>query len=256
MLYQGAKDELGQLAETFNVMLQSLEKAYISQKRFIENASHELRAPLTTIRGNIDILQSVNQMPESERMEILDDMKREAVRMSRLVAKLLTLARADAGQEVAFEVVDLNEIALEVIHEIRNCNSFLEIENQLDRQAMIWGSRDLIKQLLIILIENAVRYTPLTEKVLIRTKNQAGHIFIEVIDTGIGVDEQELPHIFERFFRGELARIRFPAGTGLGLPIARWIVEQHQGQIQVQSVEGEGTEMKVRLAHHQKLLGG
>ncbi|MEX2415146.1 MAG: HAMP domain-containing sensor histidine kinase, partial [Paenibacillaceae bacterium] len=220
VMYDGVRDELGQLVETFNVMLQSLENAYLSQKRFIENASHELRAPLTTIRGNIDILQSVDLMPESEREEILDDMKREAIRMSSLVAELLTLARADAGQEIAFEVVDIHEIAIEVIHEIRKWNSFIEIECKLDHQAMVWGNRDLIKQLLIILTENAVRYTPHAGYVTIRTKNLAGDVLIEVNDTGIGVNEQELPHIFERFFRGEQARIRFPAGTGLGLPIA------------------------------------
>lgn len=247
VLYQGAKDELGQLVETFNDMLQSLEKAYLSQKRFIENASHELRAPLTTLRGNIDILQSVDRMPESERKEILDDMKREAVRMSRMVAELLTLARADAGQEIAFEVVDLHEIVLEVTYEIRKWSSLIKIECQLDHETMVWGNSDLIKQLLIILAENAIRYTPNGGSVSIRIRKLVGHVLIEVIDTGIGVNEQELPHIFERFFRGELARIRFPSGTGLGLPIASWIVEQHQGQIQVKSEKGKGTKMTVML---------
>lgn len=247
VIYDGVRDELGQLVETFNEMLKSLENAYLSQKRFTENASHELRAPLTTIRGNIDILQAVERMPESERIEILDDMKREAVRMSRLVAELLTLARADAGQEIAFEVVDINEIAAEVIDEILNWNSLVEIESQLDQRAMVWGSRDLIKQLLIILLDNAIRYTPQGGSVRIRTKNLDGRVHIEVIDTGIGVNEHELSHIFERFFRGELARIRFPAGTGLGLPIARWIVEQHQAQITVLSEQGKGTQMIVKL---------
>ena len=247
VMYDGVRDELGQLVETFNVMLQSLENAYLSQKRFVENASHELRAPLTTIRGNIDIMQSVDLMPVMERKEILDDMKREAVRMSRLVAELLILARADAGQEIAFEVVDLHEIALEVTYEIRKWNSLIRIECQLDHQTMVWGNSDLIKQLLIILTENAIRYTLNEGSVLIRTRKLAGHVLIEVNDTGIGINERELPFIFERFFRGELARIHFPAGTGLGLPIASWIVKQLQGQIQVISEKGKGTQMTVML---------
>ncbi len=248
VMHDGARDDLGLLVETFNEMLQSLENAYLSQKRFVENASHELRTPLTTIRGNIDILQFADRMPESEKQEILGDMKREAVRMSRLVAELLTLARADAGQEIAYDIVDIHEVGLEVIREIRNWSSLVEIECQLDPLTMVWGSRDLMKQLLIILIENAIRYSQPGGTVWIRAKNQDSLVRIEVIDTGFGVNEKELPHIFERFFRGELARIQFPAGTGLGLPIARWIVEQHQGQIKVHSEQGKGTQIMVQFA--------
>jgi len=247
VLYTGPLDELGQLAETFNQMLDSLEKAYKNQKRFLSDASHELRAPLTTIRGNLDILYKMKNIPESEKEEILEDIRNEAIRMSKLVSDLLSLTRADAGQTHQKNVINLSAIATEVMGEIESWNKAIRVEVQIKDHIKIWGDKDLIKQILIIIVENAINYTPVNGKILVTVTEEEEQAVIRIQDTGIGIQPEEMAFIFERFYRSEAARRKSPDGTGLGLSIAKWIIDEHQGRIEIESIPEEGTEFVVFL---------
>ncbi len=247
VLHIGPKDELGELAETFNEMLASLEKAYMSQKRFIADASHELRAPLTTIRGNIDILLKMRNSLAEEQVEILQDLRSEAIRMSKMVSDLLSLARADAGQDIRMQAVDLAKIVRDVHLEAQSWGSNVQIEYHTEDAVFTWGNQDLLKQLVLILVENAIRYTPEGGKVFFSACETTTHSVITVKDSGIGIKSEELLHIFDRFYRSEAARIKSPEGTGLGLAIAKWIVEQHHGSISATSKPGNGSEFTVKL---------
>lgn len=247
VLYTGPPDELGQLAETFNQMLDSLEKAYRNQKRFLSDASHELRAPLTTIRGNLDILYKMKNIPKSEKEEILEDIRNEAIRMSKLVSDLLSLTRADAGQTYQKDIINLSAIATEVMGEIELWNKAVSVEVNINNHIKIWGDKDLIKQVLIIFVENAINYTPVHGKIFITIIEEGEQAVIRIQDTGIGIQPEEMDLIFERFYRSETARKKSPDGTGLGLSIAKWIIDEHQGRIELASIPEEGTEFVVFL---------
>lgn len=240
-------DELGQLATTFNEMLASLEEAYGAQQRFTADASHELRAPLTTIRGNLDLLALVKDMPEAERHEVLDTLRREAERMGRLVDDLLTLARADAGQLIRTQPIELDALVLECYRQAQVMAQGLNMRLGHLQPAVVQGDGDRLKQLLLILVDNAIRYTPTGGTITLSIESELGWVSVGVEDTGIGIEPQDLTHIFERFWRAAKARSRDSGGTGLGLAIAKWIVDQHGGEILVDSVPGKGTRFAVRL---------
>ena len=245
VMHTGPSDELGKLAETFNSMLDSLEKAYTNQKRFLSDASHELRAPLTTIRGNLDILTKVKNIPEGEKAEILTDIRNEAIRMSKLVSDLLSLARVEAGQVGNKKVVCLSAITKGVLAEIVSWEKTITVESEMDENVCVWGEEDSLKQLMIILIENAIKYSPLNGSILVKITKENEKAVIVVKDSGIGIEESELSQIFERFYRTDAARRHSQDGTGLGLAIAKSIVEENQGTIFVKSRVREGTEFKI-----------
>ena len=245
--YIGPKDELGELAETFNQMLNSLEKVYLSQKRFIADASHELRAPLTTIRGNIDILSKVKDIPRDDFNDILYDTQEEIKRMSKLVNYLLSLARADAGQELSFEIVDLSTMLKSLENELNYWSKEVSIDFMYQNNLLTLGDYDQLKQLLLILIENAFRYTNKGGRVTVKGYRENDEVVIYVADTGLGIKKDDLPLIFERFYRGENARAIAADGSGLGLSIAKWIINQHRGEIKVNSKIGKGTEIIIYL---------
>lgn len=248
--YQGPADEVGQLAATFNSMLErleaayrNLEEAYAAERRFVADASHELRTPLTTIRGNVELLQRMGQGDAA----ILADMAGEAERMTRLVNELLTLARADAGRHLARETVGLEKIVSEVARQAPHLGRarFATANLEVLGGAMVRGNPDYLKQLLLILLDNAFKYTPPEGTVTFEAYEATGYWGLAVKDTGRGISEDDLPHIFERFYRADSARGR--GGTGLGLAIARWIAEEHQGRIEVASRVGEGSIFTVWL---------
>ncbi len=243
----GRRDELGQLAETFNEMLASLDEAYRAQQRFVADASHELRAPLTAIQGNLELLERAPQMGEAERAETLAYLRQEAQRMGRLVADLLVLARADAGQPLKLQTVELDRLLLELFQETRVLARDRRVSLRELDQARVQGDRDRLKQLLVILVDNALKYTPEGGEIRLALRTERGAVAVAVADTGIGIDPEDLPHIFERFYRADKARSRDQGGTGLGLSIARWIAERHGGQLSVESTPGRGSIFTVRL---------
>jgi two-component system OmpR family sensor kinase len=241
------RDELGRLAETFNQMLTSLEVAYRAQQRFVADASHELRAPLTAIQGNLELLRRQPGMSDAERAEALAEAEREASRLTRLVADLLALARADAGMQLNRRPVELDVIVLEAFHTARRLAHGQTLVIEPFGPAKIDGDEDRLTQLVLILLDNALKYTPIEGRITLGLRCCDTSAEILVQDTGVGIAAQDLPHIFERFYRADPARSRDPGGSGLGLPIARWIAEQHGGAIALQSQPGRGTTVTVSL---------
>ncbi len=244
----GSRDELGQLGITFNEMLASLEQAYAGQQQFIADASHELRAPLTTVRANLELLDRIgNNLSDGERNELVEAAAKEADRMARLVADLLSLARADAGQKLQKRMVELDRLLLEVFGEAKLRAKGIRLMIDEVDQVSLKGDSDRLKQLIWVLVDNAIRYTPSEGEVRLSLCKDRTAAILEVADTGIGISAEDLPHIFDRFYRADKARVRDAAGTGLGLAIAKWIVEQHGGDIDAESSLGKGSNFRVRL---------
>jgi two-component system OmpR family sensor kinase len=241
------RDEPGRLAATFNRMLASLEEASHAQQRFVADASHELRAPLTAIQGNLALLRRRPDMPPEYREETLAEAERESARLARLVADLLALARADAGVGLELRSVDLDAVALDAFRSAQALARGQKLSVDALTPAQVPGDEDRLKQLLIILLDNAIRYTPPEGKVSLSLTEEDGFAVLVVQDEGVGIPAADLPHVFERFYRADPARGRDPGGTGLGLAIAQWIVEQHHGQVTVDSQVGAGTRVTVRL---------
>ena len=235
------RDELGRLAVTFNAMLSSIEHAYHAQQRFVSDASHELRAPLTAIQGNLELLRRHQGMPEDEREEALSEMTREADRLTRLVADLLALARADAGVPLKYCLVDLDAIVLDAFRAARQLARDQTLVLDPFEPTQINGDEDRLKQLVLILLDNALKYTPADGQVTLGLRHGEGSVEVLVRDTGVGIPPEDLPHVFERFYRADPARSRDPGGTGLGLPIAQWIAGQHGGKVVLESQQGRGT---------------
>jgi two-component system, OmpR family, sensor kinase len=240
------RDELGQMALTFNEMLDSLAHAVEAQQRFVADASHELRAPLTAIQANLELLERQHTLDPDQR-EMVTEASREAHRLSRLVADLLALARADAGIALQAQPVELDRVLLEALREARHLAR--EQTLLLDRfePVTVGGDADWLKQLLLILLDNALKYTPAGGEVSVSLWQEAERVLIRIQDTGVGIPEKALPHVWKRFYRADPARGADPGGTGLGLSIARWIIEQHQGQITLDSKPGEGTTVAILL---------
>jgi signal transduction histidine kinase len=243
----GGTDELARLARTFNEMLASLEESYRLQQRFVADAAHELRAPLTAILGNLDLLSRTPEMTEEERAESLDYADAEARRLSRIVSELLTLARADAGQTLERRPVELDRILLDALADVRSLAKGRTIDLRSFAPAVVHGDADRLKQLLVNLLDNAVKYSPPEAPITVELAVANGEAALTVRDRGPGIEPLDLPHVFERFYRADLGRSRDPGGSGLGLAIVRWIVEQHEGTIEIDSTAGLGTTVAVRL---------
>ncbi|MDP9351781.1 MAG: HAMP domain-containing histidine kinase, partial [Chloroflexota bacterium] len=247
----GTDDEVGRLAVTFNGMLSRLQASDVqlresleSQRRFVADASHELRTPLTTIRGNAGMLRQVRMAPE-HRAEAIDEIHREAERMSRLVGYLLVLARADAGRELRREPVELAGLVQEVATQAARLADGREISTDVRESFTVVGDPDALRQLVVILLDNAVKYTPQGGSITVTLLGRGDDVRLSVADTGIGIGPEHLPHIFDRFYRVDPARSE--GGTGLGLAIARWIAEQHGGRIEAESSPGRGSTFTVLL---------
>lgn len=242
------RDELGELARTFNEMLGSLEEAYAAQQRFVADASHELRTPLTAVCGNLELLRTrADQLPSDEKNALVEAASEEAERMARLVANLLALARADAGQRLPHKLVELDRVLLDVFQQARVLARDVKLSLiELDQLAVL-GDADQLKQLLLALVDNALKYTPSGGTVALGLRREGDEAVLEVRDTGIGIAPADLPHVFERFYRADKARSRDAGGTGLGLSIARWIAHEHGGEIVVESQIGRGSTFAVRL---------
>lgn len=240
-------DELGRLAATFNKMLGSLEQAYLVQQRFVSDASHELRAPLTAIQANLELLRDRADMPAEDRERATREAAAEAGRLARLVADLLSLARADAGMPLRRESVELDRMLMDVVGGARSLTHGQRLEIGALDPCAIEGDPDRLKQLLLILVDNGIKYTPPGGRVRLSLRRQDGEAVFLVEDTGVGISPEELSRVFERFYRADTARSRDPGGTGLGLPIARWIAGQHGGTVRLESNQGSGTTATVTL---------
>jgi heavy metal sensor kinase len=244
-----AHEELKVLADSFNELLSRLDQSFETMRRFVADASHELRTPLSVIRGEADVAlgQDRNSGEYQESLVIIQD---EARRLSRLIDDLLNLARADAGHlRLRTEEFYLSDLLAEC------CRAFQAAANakNIDLQCVspgdvaFCGDAELLRRLILNLIDNAVRHTPEGGKVLVKLETAGSELRIQVADTGIGIPPESGPHIFERFYRGDQARSRQNGGFGLGLSIVKWIAESHQGEVDFTSEPGEGTTFTVLL---------
>jgi signal transduction histidine kinase len=265
--YKGPRDEIGRLIETINGMLSriqtaysELEESYAAQRRFVSDASHELRTPLTTIRGNVDLLekmwqQHLAQLSEGgdaetmqSSLEAMRDIAAEAQRMSRLVNDLLSLARADAGLQIQKDEVRIKPLVEEVVRRAQFLPKTAEWKTgslEALEGVTVYGNKDYLQQMLFIFIENAFKYTPegTVQLDALRADDQVG---IRISDTGIGMDREEVPRIFDRFYRADPSRGK-TSGTGLGLSIAKWIIDEHKGSVEVETMKGRGTVFTIWL---------
>lgn len=241
------RDEIGRLALTFNQMLGRLQQAFAAQRQFLADASHELRSPLTAIRANVETLRRGVDTDPADRDETLRIVEREVDRMGRLVDDLLSLARADAGQEPVHERLSLDALLLEVYHQQRALAGRVRLSLGEFEPVEIDGDADRLKQLLLNLVDNALRHTPAGGTVTLDLIHGEREAIIRVRDTGAGISPEHLPYIFERFYRIDSARSRELGGTGLGLAISREIAEAHGGRIEVASTVGAGTTFTVVL---------
>lgn len=247
LAWNGAHDELGELTDAINRMMARLENLFQVQKQFISDVSHELRTPLTSIIGHLDIMQRYGYDQES-----FDALQREGDRMSRMVNDLILLTRADFGEmTIDLYPIDIDTIALEVYQDalVRVKDRDLTIELGQIEPVRAIGNADRIRELLLNLVGNAVKFTGDEGKVTISTYPEGPNAIVEVHDTGIGISQEDLARIFDRFYQADSARTRQhdSDGAGLGLSIARWIVETHNGHIDVQSTIGKGTRFRVEI---------
>lgn len=248
--YSGPQDELGRMVRVFNETLDRLERQFQAQKRFVGDVSHELRTPLTSIQGNLDLLRLYG--PDARSIQAMES---EAQRMSRLVGDLLLLAQADSGQlPMTFQPTDLDHLVLEVYNEavLLSKGRYHVKLGKMD-VVRIEGDADRLKQLLLNLVTNAFKYTKEGGSVEITLQGRPNEAQVSVSDTGIGIPAEDLPHIFDRFYRVDKARSRGAGGTGLGLSIVKWIAEAHQGRVKVESEVEKGTTFTVILPLQQPL---
>jgi two-component system, OmpR family, sensor kinase len=240
------EDELVNLASTFDDMLSSLDDAYGQQQRFLGDVSHELRTPLTTIRGHAELLANGDLSLEAQH-DAVARIARESARLARLVDELLVLARAEAAESFAPRPVALDEVVMETFDEFRPLSDG-RLRVRWIEPAIVSGERDRLKQLVLALVDNALRYTPPPGHVDVSLSDDGHDAVLRVEDEGIGIDPVDRPKVFERFYRGQAARRVNGSGSGLGLAIVRWIVERHGGSIVLDTPDGgRGTLVTVRF---------
>ncbi len=259
-------NEIGRLAATFNEMLDRIQHLFLGQERLVADVSHELRTPLTTIQGNMELLQRMaiaapERLSDQEVLdlvqEIVDETANETDRMNRLIRDLLLLAQADSGVlRLQMEPVELDTLLLDVYRQTRRMvehkrgPNALEIRLGNEDQAIAWGDRERLRQLLLNLADNAVKYTPNGGAVTFSLENSDGWIRVAVQDSGIGISPEQQKHIFERFYRTDKARSRELGGSGLGLSIVLWITQAHQGRVTVQSALQQGSTFTLWLPEY------
>jgi signal transduction histidine kinase len=239
---QRSRDEVAVLSASFNGMLSRLQEAYESQRRFVADASHELRTPLTTIQGNAGLLAHGPPIAEPVRRAAATDIAEESERMSRLVDRMLTLARADSGLRLQLAPVDLRSVVEDVTRQAAAVHHEREFEVTVV-DVNVAGDEDTLRQLLWILIDNALRYSRAVVSVGLSV--ESGWARLVVGDDGPGIAVEDREHVFERFYRADRSRTGHRAG--LGLSIARWITEQHGGRILADRSQAGGAGLYVDL---------
>src|SRR5579859_1311643 len=244
-----AHQELQVLADSFNELLSRLDQSFETMRRFVADASHELRTPLAVIRGEADVALDHERNPVEYR-EALAIIQDEARRLTRLIDDLLNLARADAGHvNLRIEEFYLNDLLAECCRSVEAAAGArqIDLECRCPGDVAFRGDQELLRRLVLNLLDNAVRYTPAGGKILVSLEAATSELRILVSDTGIGIPPEAAPYIFGRFYRGDQARSRQNGGFGLGLSIVKWIAESHKGTVKVTSEPGKGSTFTVQL---------
>lgn len=246
--------ELQGLEDAINKLLDRMRDSYRQQARFVSDASHELRTPISVIQGYANMLDRWGKNDESVLEESIVAIKAESENMKNLVEQLLFLARGINGKtQITMTKFLLNDMMNEVLEESKMIDKN-HIYSYINSESIsAYGDIGLLKQTARILIENAAKYTDKGEVIILRVgRNDKGEAYFSIQDNGIGINERDVPHLFERFFRADTARVRKDGGTGLGLSIAKWIIDNHKGYFSVLSREGIGTRIMVFLPQKNK----
>ncbi|HVY66969.1 MAG TPA: heavy metal sensor histidine kinase [Gammaproteobacteria bacterium] len=247
-----ADDELARLSRTLNDMIARLEAAFQKITRFTADASHELRTPLAVMRTTAEVALRAPPGGAEERAA-LEQIVAEIERTSQLVENLLLIAKADSG------AAELNKRSVDLVAAVREACTEAEVLARVkglaltaelpDASLRVHGDRDALRRLFLILLDNAVKYTPAGGSLSVALRAQDGVVVGTVRDTGVGIPSEHLPHVFDRFYRVDRARSRIDGGAGLGLAIGRWIAEAHGGRILVESEAARGSSFHVHLPH-------
>lgn len=244
----GVQSELKDLANAINSMLNRIDEAYRSQVRFVSDASHELRTPISVIQGYVNLLDRWGKNDEATTQEAIDAIKSETENMKDLVEQLLFLARGDNETlRLELETFDCLEMIEEIFREAKMIDSRHTFRIRNSTKAFVNADWQLMKQALRILIDNSIKYTPNDGEILISVTEDEDVVRISVQDNGIGIDPQSLPYIFDRFYRSDESRARNTGGSGLGLAIMKWIIDRHGGTIEVISRKDIGTRTTINL---------
>ena len=245
---QGSKDELKDLAITLNDMMDRLELSVKKQNQFVSDASHELRTPISVIKGYAQMLDRWAKDDKNVLDESIEAIKNEAEHMNSLIEKLLFLARSDRkAVKLEKEVFSLKELIEQIYKETLMIDKGHIIEISEIPEINISADKKMIKEAVRVLIENAINYTPSGKKIRISSSVRAEKACICITDEGIGIDKSDIPNIFDRFYSADKARTKHVSGTGLGLSIAKWIVDAHGGKITVKSEPEKGSEFCIIL---------
>ncbi len=261
------QSEVGQLSATFNAMLDQVQQLFDTQQQLIADVSHELRTPLTTVQGNIELPQRMTLAAQNgnsitpemwdQLPEILAEVEAETSRMRGMISDLLLLAQADSGVVLLQQQpVEMDTLLLEVYRQAQRIvertrgAGALEIRLGSEDQALVLGDRERLRQLLLNLVDNAIKYTPDGGTITLDLAQEDAWVTMSVTDTGIGISPENLEQIFARFYRTDKARSREMGGSGLGLSIVQWIAAAHGGKVAVQSILGRGSTFTLLLPKH------
>ena len=243
-----AEDELSRLGRTFNAMLDRLNTAFEKQGRFVADASHELRTPVSIIQGYIEMMDRWGKQDPKITQEAIDAIKKETLNMTKIIEALLFLARGDQESQLLQKSwFDMDEL----IEELSNESGMLSPDHHFSFNSShgqsFFADRRLIKQMLRAILDNSIKFTPAGGKIDFLYEKDEKNIIITITDTGIGIPASEKEFVFDRFYRVDKARARVSGGNGLGLSIAKWIVDAHDGEISIESTIDKGTSFRIAL---------
>lgn len=239
------RDEVVGVAESFNALVGRVEEVLRDQNRLLADTSHELRNPLTVLQTDIDMLGL--ELPPETRQEVVQEASREAARMSRLVQDLLLLSWTETGRALAMQRVSLDELARRIAGRMQQLAGERQVTFQGPSDVTVMADAQRLEQILVNLIENAIRHTRPSGRISLRLERSAGLAILRVEDDGDGIAPEHLPKLFERFYRVDPSRSRISGGAGLGLPVAKALAEAHGGTLTVTSQLGRGTSFELML---------
>ena len=242
--------ELKELADSYNAMAEKIENFDQSRSQFVQNASHELKTPLATMKLLLENLIYQPDMPQELRAEFMQDMNHEIDRLSGIITDLLTLTQMDSQEAaIKYEKLDFTKLCTGAVHALQPAAEKARLTLHMDvaRSVTLHGDESKLGQVVYNLIDNAIKYTPEGGAVTVTMKADSRNAVFSVKDTGIGIPPEDAKHIFDRFYRVDKARSRATGGTGLGLSIVRQMVQLHRGQVTVDSTPGQGSTFTVTL---------
>ena len=245
----GTKDEISELGEIFNEMMDRLERSFQQQKQFVEDASHELRTPITILQGHLSMLNRWGKSDPAVLEESLAAMTSETQRLNKLVLELLELTRAEPNEQYPTSLIAVAPVVRRVAENLMLVHPETDIRLQFtgsdDPQALVKAEH--LEQILVILLDNAIHYSQPSRRINLTVEQHRTHASLTIRDFGEGIPKEELPYLFDRFYRVDKARSRQHGGHGLGLSIAKRLVEQHGGSIRIESEIGAGTTVTMQF---------